>query len=75
MTATLAALLIQLVMAGITQVAPLITALKGLIQSHPTMTPEQKAALLTLIDQDVKATTTATDAALNAVDTSKPPAA
>ena len=72
MTTTLAALLIQLVMAGITQVAPLVTALKGLVTSHPTMTPEQKAALLTLIDQDVKTTTTATDAALNAVDTTKP---
>ena len=73
MSITLLTLLLQFVAAGFTQAGPIIVAIKGLIQSHPTMTPEQKAALLAIIDQDVVATTNKTDADLDAIDVTKPP--
>ena len=73
MNAQLLGLLIQLAIAGITEVPAIVAAIQALMTAHPEMTAAQIGALCQGIALDVATTTAATDAKLDAVDTTKPP--
>jgi len=63
----MAALVIQLVAAGIPEIPGLINAIVELLKAHPSMTPDQVAAFCQSVAVQVQASTLSTDAKLDAV--------
>lgn len=63
----MAALIIQLVAAGIPEIPGLINAIVELLKAHPAMTPDQVAAFCQSVAVQVRASTLSTDAKLDAV--------